>query len=162
MPGLRLAAGGQDHLWVSGYQLIQDVELGRITLGGCCVSYFDPAWRCLECEASIYPEKLKGQMPPELRAFVDEQHWTFAKTMPEWPHEYVVRERVDEALFERLVVHIRAHGVEGKFYERAITYYENAGLVYWTMGAPLHETIIVNRCKSEDTYERRLAGGPLP
>ena len=100
--------------------------------------------------------------PPDLRTFVDTQHWTFAKTMPEWPHEYVVRERVDEVLFDRLVVHIRAHEVEGRFYERAITYHEEAGLVYWTMGAPLHETIIVNRCRSEDAYERRLERGTLP
>ena len=73
-----------------------------------------------------------------------------------------MRERVDEVLFDRLVVHIRAHGVEGRFYEMAITYYEEAGLVYWTMGAPLHETIIVNRCRSEDTYEHRLERGTLP
>jgi hypothetical protein len=98
----------------------------------------------------------------DLRTFVEEQRWTFAKTMPEWPHEYIVRDHVDEVLFERLVVHIRTHGVEGKFYERAITYYEDAGLVYWTMGAPLSETTIVNRCRSEDTYEHRLARGTLP
>ena len=99
---------------------------------------------------------------PDLRAFVDEQVWTFAKTMPEWPHEYIVRDRVDEALFERLVVHIRRHGREGMFYERVIVYYEENGLVYWTMGAPLQETTIVNRCRSEDTYERRLETGTLP
>lgn len=100
--------------------------------------------------------------PAELRAFVDEQLWTFAKTMPEWPHEYIVRGRVDEELFERVVVYIRTHGVEGRFYERVLTYYEEAGRAYWTMGAPLHETTIVNRCRSEDTYERRLASGTLP
>ena len=99
---------------------------------------------------------------PDLRAFVDEQVWTFAKTMPEWPHEYIVRERVDEKLFEGLVLHIRSHGHEGRFYESPITYYEEAGFVYWTMGAPLPETTIVNRCRSEETYERRLAEGTLP
>ena len=82
--------------------------------------------------------------------------------MPEWPHEYIVRVRVDNDLFERLVVHIRSHGVEGRFYEKVLTYYEEAGLVYWTIGAPLPETTIINRCKSEDTYERRLARGALP
>jgi hypothetical protein len=88
--------------------------------------------------------------------------WTFAKTMPEWPHEYIVRDRVDGELFERLVTHIRDHGYEGRFYAKTITYYDEAGLVYWTMGAPLSETTIVNRCRSEDTYERRLVAGTLP
>lgn len=100
--------------------------------------------------------------PSDLRAFVDGQNWTFAKTMPEWPHEYIARDRADEALFERLVVHIRTHGREAKFYERPIIYYEENGLVYWTMGAPLEETTIINRCKSEHTYERRLEQGTLP
>jgi len=108
------------------------------------------------------PQPMPAVFPPDIRAFVDEQAWTFAKTMPEWPHEYIVRDRVDEALFERLVVHIREHGREGMFYERVIVYYEEMGLVYWTMGAPLRETAIVNRCKSEDTYERRLEAGTLP
>jgi hypothetical protein len=100
--------------------------------------------------------------PAELLTFVDEQTWTFAKTMPEWPHEYLVRDRVDKKLFVRLVEHIRAHGREGRFYQRAITYYDEAGLVYWTMGAPLPETIIINRCRKEDTYEERLKRGTLP
>ena len=100
--------------------------------------------------------------PAELRTFVDEETWTFARTMPEWPHEYLVRDHVDEELFVRLVEHIRAHGYEGRFYQRVITYYEEAGLVYWTMGAPLPETIIINRCRKEDTYEERLRRGTLP
>ncbi len=52
------------------------------------------------------------RLPGHLRAFVDRERWTFAKTMPEWPHEYIVRERVDERLFVDLVGHIRAHGHE--------------------------------------------------
>ena len=50
-----------------------------------------------------------------LREFIDSSQWTFAKTMPEWPHEYIVRERVDENLFVQLVRHIRACGYEGIF-----------------------------------------------
>ena len=53
-------------------------------------------------------------------------------------------------------------GYEGRFYQRAITYYEEAGLVYWTMGAPLPETTVINRCRKEDTYEERLKRGALP
>ena len=100
--------------------------------------------------------------PPELQTFVNEQKWTFAKTMPKWPHEYIVRERVDQELFEQLVRHIRTHGYEGKFYQKAITYYDEAGMVYWTMGAPIDETTIINRCRKEDSYECRSQNGTLP
>ena len=100
--------------------------------------------------------------PDELNDFVNQEKWTYAKTMPEWPHEYLVRERVDDALFVKLVKHIRANGYEGKFYSKSITYYDEDGMVYWTMGAPLDETIIINRCKKENTYEQRLKDGSLP
>ncbi len=102
------------------------------------------------------------RFPEGLKAFVDEQAWTFAKTMPKWPHEYIVRDKVDEKLFVRLVQHIRAHGYEGRFYLRKITYFDCDGMTYWTMGAPLEETEIVNRCRKEDTYECRLRAGTLP
>ena len=100
--------------------------------------------------------------PEELKAFVDEQTWTFAKTMPKWPHEYIVRERVDEDLFVQLVQHIREYGYEGRFYSRKITYFDEDGMVYWTMGRPIKETTIVNRCRKEGTYEYRLKNGTLP
>ena len=102
------------------------------------------------------------RFPEEVSALVDRERWTFAKTMPEWPHEYLVRDRVDKGLFVRLVEHIRAHGYEGHFYQKTIIYYEEAGMVYWTMGAPLAETTIINRCSTEDTYEERLKRGTLP
>ena len=104
----------------------------------------------------------RGRFPEDLGRFVNDERWTFAKTMPEWPHEYLVRERVDESMFERVVNHIRANGYEGRFYQTKITYYEESGLVYWTMGAPLSETIIINRCQKEDSFEYRSANGTLP
>ena len=100
--------------------------------------------------------------PEDLRRFVKEETWTYAKTMPKWPHEYIVRERVDEEMFVKLVKHIRANGYPGRFYKRKITYYEQDGKVYWTMGAPLRITIIVNRCEREQTFEYRKAHGTLP
>lgn len=102
-------------------------------------------------------------LPHNLRDFIYEAQWTFAKTYAEtWPHEYIVRERVDERLFVELVRHIRAHGYEGAFYRKAITYFDEYGLVYWTMGEPIEVTTIINRCKKEQTYEYRLKCGTLP
>ena len=101
-------------------------------------------------------------LPDALRDFIDSCQWRFAKTMLEWPHEYIVRERVDENLFVQLVHHIRANGYEGRFYRKTITYWGFGDLVYWTMGAPIEETTIINRCKKQDTYEARLQKGTLP
>lgn len=102
-------------------------------------------------------------LPLHLRDFVAASTWTFAKTYaPKWPHEYIVRERVDEALFVQLVEHIRAHGYEGKFYQKSITYFDEDGMTYWTMGEPIEKTTIINRCPKENTYEVRLKNGTLP
>jgi hypothetical protein len=45
--------------------------------------------------------------PENLKELIKACKWTFAKTMPEWPHEYIVREKVDKAVFEALVRHGR-------------------------------------------------------
>ena len=102
------------------------------------------------------------RLPATLRSFVDEEGWTFARTMPQWPHEYLVRHRVDAQRFEELVHHIRRHGREQRFYQRVFVYFEEDGLLYWTMGEPVEETVIINRCKAEDSYEQRLEAGTLP
>ena len=73
----------------------------------------------------------------DLRRFIGAERWKFAATLPDWPHEYLVRERVDRTLFERVVRHIRSNGYEGRFYEREVRYYEEEALVYWTIGAQL-------------------------
>lgn len=75
--------------------------------------------------------------------------------LPDWPHEYLVRERVDRKLFERTVKHIRSNGCEGRFHHTDIRYYEEGGLLYWTMGVPLEETVIINRCRKEESVELR-------
>jgi hypothetical protein len=100
---------------------------------------------------------------PDIKAFVSEENWTFAKTYAAtWPHEYIVRNRVDEDLFLSLVRLIREHGYEGRFYRKQIVYFDEDGMVYWTMGAPIEETTVVNRCTKEQTYEYRLEHGTLP
>ena len=97
-----------------------------------------------------------------LSEFIHMATWTYARTMPEWPHVYIVKKNVDAGLFVEVVRHIREHGYQGSFYQEQITYYDQDGLVYWTMGATIEETTIINRCREEGTYENRLKNGTLP
>jgi len=103
------------------------------------------------------------KLPDEVRNVIENTAWTFAKTYAAtWPHEYIVRNKVDEGLFIQLVQHIRSEGYDGKFYSKDITYLDEDNMVYWTMGAPIEETTIINRCKKEESYEYRLKNGQLP
>ena len=101
-------------------------------------------------------------LPTVLQKFIDSVQWTLAKTTPEWPYEYIIRDQVDEDLFVMFVQHIRWQGYESKFYDKSFTYYDYRRMVYWTMSEPLRETMIIYRCSKEDTYESRLLKGALP
>jgi hypothetical protein len=94
-----------------------------------------------------------------LKNFIDTEKWTYAKTMPEWPHEYIVKERVDETLFIELVSHIRKYGHEGYFYSKTMVYFDQDGYTYWTMGAPLEETITINRTQKKILTSNDLKTG---
>jgi hypothetical protein len=86
----------------------------------------------------------------EIEAFIAGHDWRPAKTMPHIPHSYVVKAKCRDALeFERFVMHIRRHGYKGKFGKTTYVYFDWPvdGIVhqFWTMGAPLDITIIINR-----------------
>lgn len=84
----------------------------------------------------------------ELRDFIRRNSWTFAKTMPEHPHEYAVRGRVrDDRAFDAFVQTIRARGTKRRWGRATYTYLALDGLEYWTMGAPIDQTIIINRAR---------------
>jgi hypothetical protein len=104
-----------------------------------------------------------NEFSEELKGFINGEKWIFAKTYAEtWPHHYIIRDRVDEELFKKLVEHIRRFGYEGPFYNKKYIYFEEDEYVYWTMGEPIEETTIINRCTKENTYEYRLKKGTLP
>ena len=89
----------------------------------------------------------------DARAYIASVRWQFAKTMPQWPHEYTVRAwRPDlEQEFVEFVVLIRRDGVvkawppdasEPRYHH---AYLELDGWEYWTMGSPIPETTLINR-----------------
>ena len=114
---------------------------------------------------------MSKEFPEEIKRFIESVEWIFAKTYANtWPHHYIVKDRVDKEFFLRTVIHIRENGYEGIFYRVKITYFEQDGLVYWTMVPPVgnpkwypaEEETIVNRCPKENTYEYRLKKGTIP
>jgi len=96
-------------------------------------------------------------VPDELKVFIAESRWVFAKTYADtWPHEYIVQERVDSALFRKLADHIDTCGYMRHFYSKEVIYWDYDGYTYWHMGN------IINRCVEADTYHRREMDGRLP
>lgn len=86
--------------------------------------------------------------------------WRVAKTMPDIPHEYTLREAWgDDTLFDATVAYIRNHGYSAQFQYRRYTYLDIDQYQYWTMGAPLSDTILINRairCRQESHDEMAL------
>ena len=86
--------------------------------------------------------------------------WTFAKTMKDTPHSYIVRgKQLDEHDFQRAVRCIRAYGEPGKFFSRTNVYlvHPGAGHRWWTMGDTLAGTVIINQAPHDQVYGKQDA-----
>jgi hypothetical protein len=100
---------------------------------------------------------MTSRIPENLRRFIQESTWTFAKTYAKtWPHEYIVEEQVDGALYSELAKFIDANGYHEKFYNSDQIYFDYDGRTYW------HMENIINRCPVTETYHRRKQEGRLP
>jgi hypothetical protein len=71
--------------------------------------------------------------------------------MPQWPHEYTLRKNApNEEEFLWLVAFIRDQGYDERFGKSATYIYLNIdGWKYWSMGAPVPDTILINRARLE-------------
>lgn len=84
-------------------------------------------------------------------AALEAKDWRFAKSMPTVPHWYTLRKDwVDAIEFETLVQFMRDHGTPMRWGRmKPKPYFDANGWRYWTMGSPLHETILINRERIE-------------
>ncbi len=83
----------------------------------------------------------------KLREMISRCHWTFAKTMPWAPHEYIVRGKcalIDEE-FLYFIDMQRRYGKKERWGKYNFPYLYIDNYKYWTMGAAYDETIIINR-----------------
>ena len=63
------------------------------------------------------------ELTKKLKDFIKQQNWIFAKTYADtWPHEYIVKENTDHALFEELSKVIDTQGYEEYFYNKKQKY----------------------------------------
>lgn len=91
----------------------------------------------------------------DARRYIAGVRWQFAKTMPQWPHEYTVRNWAPDRSrqFESMVVLIRDEGVVKPWPRDSPTpryrfpYLEIDGWEYWSMGAPVPDTTVINRAR---------------
>lgn len=94
----------------------------------------------------------------KIEEFIRRNKWIFAKTYAESaPHEYIVKEKLtrdDQKFFEEYVAYIRKNGFAARFWDQEHLYYELGGRYYWTMGDPIEENSILNRCYVND-YETK-------
>ena len=82
----------------------------------------------------------------EVSEILEAQEYKFSKTMPHIPHSYTLKETWDSSeWFMSIVGYIRENGVQERWGRYNHHYLYLNGYKYWTMGAPIGETILINR-----------------
>lgn len=81
------------------------------------------------------------------RTFVSRRRWQVGKADPS--HEYTIRNWLPSEVedFEIAVEIIRRFGEPAKFESRTYVYLLVDTMKYWSMGAPVAETTVLNRAK---------------
>ena len=98
--------------------------------------------------------------------FVDHpEWWHFAKSIPNWPHFYIVeKELPDQSAFHAAKSFIRESGYAGKFFDMEVNYFDADGWTYWAspLAKPHESQYMLNRCKTEYTYQSLARTNNLP
>lgn len=78
-----------------------------------------------------------------IKNFIDTVVWTFAKTMPEIPHEYIVIDDYPEKSesIKEFIQEIENDGYVNSFFDKEYKYLEIDGYKYWVIEN------IINRAK---------------
>lgn len=92
--------------------------------------------------------------PKEIVSVLNDHQWKFAKTAKySNPHWYTLRETwQDDPLFDVIVQSIRDHSHTEYFWRKPYQILLYKGWKYWSMGAPIDETILINRAFDSGQY----------
>jgi hypothetical protein len=80
----------------------------------------------------------------EVEEWLEGRYWQQARSRSN-PHSYTLRRWGHEETFELIVLHVREHGYEALFAGSVYTQYDCGDHFYWTMGASLPTTVVLNR-----------------
>jgi len=91
----------------------------------------------------------------EARDYIASVEWTYAKTMPEVPHWYTVRNTKEPKLFEEFLIYIlhwgdlESRGSPNHTARWKRIYLDLDEYYYWWMGAPLRKATVINRARKQ-------------
>lgn len=77
-----------------------------------------------------------NQLSNQLRQFLENSGWRSAKTMPEIPHKYIVRDSLsenDKKIFDEFDMFIRKNGYTKKFFSKQYRYFNIKNYTYWVI-----------------------------
>ena len=96
---------------------------------------------------------LDADQEARARSFVAKVPWTFARTVPEHPHEYCLRawlSREQQTAFDWFADVIARHGYRGRFWGQEWTYLDlGDGFKYWESQTVDRTGRIINRTQRQ-------------
>lgn len=85
---------------------------------------------------------------------LETSEYRYARTMQWCPHWYTLREKWKQPVdFEAVVQYIRDHGYDEQFNRKWFVRMNVNDMKYWSMGSPLHETILINRAYLDTEHD---------
>lgn len=101
----------------------------------------------------------------DFQEFVTRVDWVFAKSIPNWPHFYIVEEELDDPVaYAAARSFIRDEGYDGHFFDLKVRYHDLGEWSYWSspLAKPFEEQYMINRCRTEYTWDALSKAGELP
>jgi hypothetical protein len=97
---------------------------------------------------------LTAHLDYDPRPYIASQTWTFARTVPQHPHEYLMMKRSsDPEEHRRFMDYLDATGEPGEFWGRTWRYVTVDEWTYWTSGP----AFFINRRRAEPPKYRQLS-----
>jgi len=101
----------------------------------------------------------------EFLNYVSQVNWRFCKSMPNWPHFYIVeKELPNQVVYQAARAFVKDSGKVGKFFDMDVHYFDVNGWTYWAspLAKKTEDQYMLNRCKTEYSYDSLAKSGSLP